>query len=70
MSIGIGMDTSYEELLQYASLATEMALSRGGDQAVIKDRNNFEFYGGRGAEVDRAPHQGQEPGGGQRSGRS
>ena len=24
-----------------------MALSRGGDQAVVKDRTNFEFYGGR-----------------------
>ena len=24
-----------------------MALSRGGDQAVVKDRVNFEFYGGR-----------------------
>ena len=53
MSIGIGMDTSYEELLQYASLATEMALSRGGDQAVIKNRFNFEFYGGRAKETER-----------------
>lgn len=24
-----------------------MALSRGGDQAVVKDKLNFEFYGGR-----------------------
>jgi c-di-AMP phosphodiesterase-like protein len=29
-----------------------MALSRGGDQAVIKDRLKFEFYGGRTAEAD------------------
>ena len=29
------------------SLALEMALSRGGDQAVVKDKVNFEFYGGR-----------------------
>ena len=53
MSIGIGMDTAYDELLQYASLATEMALSRGGDQAVIKNRFNFEFYGGRSKEMER-----------------
>lgn len=53
MSIGIGMDTKYDELLQYASLATEMALSRGGDQAVIKNRFNFEFYGGRSKEMER-----------------
>ena len=29
-----------------------MALSRGGDQAVIKDRFNFHFYGGRNKEAD------------------
>ena len=29
-----------------------MALSRGGDQAVIKDRFNFTFYGGRNREAD------------------
>ena len=29
-----------------------MALSRGGDQAVIKDRFNFTFYGGRNKEAD------------------
>lgn len=53
MSIGIGMDTNYDELFQYASLATEMALSRGGDQAVIKNRFTFEFYGGRATETER-----------------
>ena len=53
MSIGIGMDTDFAELLQFASLATEMALSRGGDQAVIKNRFNFEFYGGRAKETER-----------------
>ena len=29
-----------------------MALSRGGDQAVVKDRFNFNFYGGRNREAD------------------
>ena len=29
-----------------------MALSRGGDQAVVKNKFNFEFFGGRGAEVE------------------
>ena len=53
VSIGIGMDTSFDELLDYAMLATEMALSRGGDQAVIKNRFNFEFYGGRSKETER-----------------
>ncbi len=48
LSIGAGRDADgYGELFQYASLALEMALSRGGDQAVVKNRFNFEFYGGR-----------------------
>ncbi len=53
LSIGIGMDTSFGEMLDFASLAIEMALSRGGDQAVIKNRFNFEFYGGRTKETER-----------------
>ena len=48
LSIGVGRDgDSFESLFKNADLALEMALSRGGDQAVVKDRNNFEFYGGR-----------------------
>ena len=48
MSIGVGREAgSYDALLKNAGLALEMALSRGGDQAVVKDRMNFEFYGGR-----------------------
>ena len=48
LSIGIGRDAdNFDMLLKNAKLALEMALSRGGDQAVVKDRNNFEFYGGR-----------------------
>ncbi len=54
LSIGIGKDApSFEELFQYASLSIEMALSRGGDQAVIKSRFNFEFYGGRSKEQEK-----------------
>ena len=48
LSIGVGREAeSYEALFKNASLALEMALSRGGDQAVVKDKVNFEFYGGR-----------------------
>ena len=54
LSIGVGRDAdSLGELFQYASLALEMALSRGGDQAVVKNRFNFEFYGGRSKETER-----------------
>lgn len=48
LSIGVGRDAdSFEGLFKNASVALEMALSRGGDQAVVKDKLNFEFYGGR-----------------------
>lgn len=53
LSIGIGLDAEFGEMLNFASLAIEMALSRGGDQAVIKNRFNFEFYGGRTKETER-----------------
>lgn len=53
LSLGIGHDGSgFAEDWQFASLAAEMALSRGGDQAVIKNRFSFEFFGGRGNEVE------------------
>ena len=53
ISIGVGHDGSgFGEDYQFSSLAAEMALSRGGDQAVIKNRFNFEFFGGRGSEVE------------------
>ena len=48
LSIGVGRDAdSFVALFKNASVALEMALSRGGDQAVVKDKLNFEFYGGR-----------------------
>ena len=54
ISMGLGVDgVSFEEGYDFAALAVEMSLSRGGDQAVIKDRINFNFYGGRTKEVDR-----------------
>ena len=54
ISIGLGEDgESFSEGLQFADMAVELALSRGGDQAVIKNRLNFEFFGGRGFEVEK-----------------
>ena len=48
ISFGLGVDAeTFEEAYEFAALSIEMALSRGGDQAVIKDRVNFNFYGGR-----------------------
>ncbi|MDR3278662.1 MAG: DHH family phosphoesterase, partial [Oscillospiraceae bacterium] len=54
LSIGIGKDGRTPlENNRFASLALEMALSRGGDQAVIKSKFNFEFFGGHSAEVEK-----------------
>ena len=53
ISIGMGVDgANFDESYNFAALGIEMALSRGGDQAVIKDRFNFSFYGGRQQEAD------------------
>lgn len=53
ISIGLGVDgVNFEESYNFAALSIEMALSRGGDQAVVKDRINFTFYGGRNKEAD------------------
>ena len=48
LSIGVGKDAdSMAELYKGANLSLEMALSRGGDQAVVRTRQDFSFYGGR-----------------------
>jgi c-di-AMP phosphodiesterase-like protein len=54
VSIGIGKDaSSLDESFQNAKLSIEMALSRGGDQAVIKNKQSFEFYGGHTSGLER-----------------
>lgn len=54
ISLGVGKDgTSFEENYNFAALSIEMSLSRGGDQAVIKDRYNFSFFGGKTKETER-----------------
>ncbi len=54
LSIGIGKDgQSFSESHKNARLAIDMALSRGGDQAVIRNKFNFEFFGGRSQELEK-----------------
>ena len=54
LSIGVGKDgDSFSELLNFANLSIEMALSRGGDQAVVRNKFTFEFYGGRSKETEK-----------------
>lgn len=54
ISIGFSEDCSnYSDSFQFAEIASELALTRGGDQCVIKNANNFEFFGGRGLETEK-----------------
>lgn len=54
ISIGLGVDAdNFSEALSFADGACELALSRGGDQCVIKNRMGYEFYGGRAHEVEK-----------------
>lgn len=50
LSVGIGRDGDFGTLYEYASAALDMALARGGDQAVVKSRDQFAFYGGHSQE--------------------
>ena len=55
LSIGLGIgEGSLAELDAYAQEALDMALGRGGDQAVIKRENSFEYYGGRTQSVEKS----------------
>lgn len=48
LSIGLGLSTvSYAQSYNYARVAIDLALARGGDQAVIKDCDGITYYGGR-----------------------
>lgn len=54
LSIGIGIEGSTpSENYNFAVSAKELALSRGGDQAVIKNNDKMLFYGGKTKEVEK-----------------
>jgi c-di-AMP phosphodiesterase-like protein len=46
LSIAVGVGESPEQSGEYAGKAMDLALGRGGDQAVIKQGDRFVFYGG------------------------
>ncbi len=54
ISIGVGKqgDSIYENI-QLAEGALDLALGRGGDQAIIKTKDKFEFYGGKSKAVEK-----------------
>ena len=55
VSIGIGLNgKDIVENDQFAKAAVNMALGRGGDQVVIKDHEQFRFYGGTSKEYEKS----------------
>ena len=48
LSIGLGLSNdAYSQGYNYARVAIDLALARGGDQAVIKDSHGITYYGGK-----------------------
>lgn len=48
ISIGIGLNNGgYAQNFEAARVAMEMALARGGDQTVVKDKDKMAFFGGK-----------------------
>ncbi len=54
LSIGLGVNgASLAENFRSAQAAIDIALGRGGDQAVIDDRKQFRFFGGKSPEIEK-----------------
>lgn len=54
LSIGVGAEADdFLTLNEYASSALDLALGRGGDQAVVKRGDKISFYGGRTQAVEK-----------------
>lgn len=54
LSIGMGMNgSSYITNYEYARTAIDMALGRGGDQAVVKDGARIRYYGGKSQQLEK-----------------
>ena len=54
LSIGVGIGgEDINEIDVFAKTALDMALGRGGDQAVIKDGGTFSYFGGKNRETEK-----------------
>ncbi len=54
LSIGVGLKgDSYNDNYSYARSAIDLALGRGGDQAVVKVKGLIHYYGGKTEQVER-----------------
>lgn len=54
ISIGIGLDgLTYLQNYEFARTAIDLALGRGGDQAVVKTADQVTYYGGKSQQVEK-----------------
>lgn len=54
LSISIGSGgASYMDCMEYARSAMDLALARGGDQAVVKTKDQITYYGGKTQQVEK-----------------
>ena len=54
LSIGMGLDgLTYAQNYEFARNAIDLALGRGGDQAVVKTPENDSYYGGKSQQVEK-----------------
>lgn len=55
LCIGMGVNaSSYSQSQEWARHALDLALGRGGDQAVIKDHDKLSYYGGKTKHVEKS----------------
>jgi c-di-AMP phosphodiesterase-like protein len=54
LSIGFGVNgTTYAQNYAFARTAIDLALGRGGDQAVVKENDKIYYYGGKAKQVEK-----------------
>lgn len=54
ISIGVGLNgLTYAQNYEFARNAIDLALGRGGDQAVVKTQNNTIYYGGKSQQIEK-----------------
>jgi len=55
ISIGLGVNAdTYINGYEYARAAIDLALGRGGDQVVLKDKEKISYYGGKSIQVEKS----------------
>lgn len=55
LSIGIGLGgLTYSQNIEFARAAIDLALGRGGDQAVVKMPGNIQYYGGKSQQMEKS----------------